>query len=177
RWQVVKVGAVIFALFLTVAFGVSQGVPVRSLGARSYAIIFILWLDLCCSLSIVEAWRLYETWGRLKLLLTFLDRLPLRRTLSVPHGFSLGRIWRMSGNVLDVRYKVISRQMESMNHAIASLEALPGVPSGVKNSGTQAALASLFAMRDEGIRFAEWYAANYTNPLAGDLSRFKRFQG
>jgi len=176
RWKVVKVGALIFALFLVVAFGVAQGVPVRSLGSRSYAIIFILWLDLCCSLSIVEAWRLYEIWGKLKILLIFLDRLPLRRTLAVLHGFSWGSVWKMSGNVLDVRYKVISRQMESMNHSIASLEQLAGNSSGRGESGIKPALASLQAMRMESFRFAEWYAANYADPKAGDLSRFKRFQ-
>jgi len=176
RRKVVEVGALIFVLFLAVAFGVAQGVPVRSLGARSYAVIFIVWLDLCCSLSIVEAWRLYETWEKLKLLLTFLDRLPLRRTFAVLHGFSWGSVWKMSGNVLDVRYKVISRQMESMNHSIASLDELADNSSGPGESGAATALASLRAMRKEGFRFAEWYAANYADPEAGDLSRFKCFQ-
>jgi hypothetical protein len=31
-------------------------------------------------------------------------------------------------------------------------------------------------MHDAGIRFAEWYAENYRNPVAGDLSRFEIFQ-
>ena len=84
--------------------------------------IFVLWLDVCGSLSIVESWRLYRLWGALKRLLTFLDRLPLRRTLASLHGFSWGSVWKMSGNVLEVRYKVISRQMECMNHTIAALE-------------------------------------------------------
>ena len=82
----------------------------------------------------------------------------------------------MSGNVLDVRYKVISRQMESMNHSIASLEQLAGNSSVPEEGGIKPALASLQAMRMESFRFAEWYAANYANPKAGDLSRFKRFQ-
>jgi hypothetical protein len=71
---------------------------------------------------LAETWRLYALWEELKRLLTFLDRLPLRRTLAVLHGFSWESVWKMSGNVLEVRYKVISRQLECMNHTIASLE-------------------------------------------------------
>ena len=106
--------AILSLLFVAAAFVMAAGVPIRSLGGHSYSIIFLLWLSFCCSLSIVEACRLYHLWDELKRLLTFLDRLPLRRTLAALRGFSWGSVWRMSGNVLEVRYKVISRQMECM---------------------------------------------------------------
>jgi hypothetical protein len=177
NWKIVAMGSTLFVLFLVVAYVIAGGVPVRSLGAQSYAIIFLVGLDVCCSLSIVEAWRLYEVWEELRRLLTFLDRLPLRRTLAVLHGFSWGSVWKMSGNVLEVRYKVISRQMECMNHTIATLEEFrnnssdPGAIQAANNS-----LAALTRMRDAGVKFAEWYSTNYTISHAGNLTSFRKFQ-
>ena len=108
--------AVLFVAFAAAAFLIGEGVPVRSLGTQSYSIMFVLWLCISCSLSIVEAWRFYHLWDALRRLLGFLDRIPLRRTLASLRGFSWGSVWKMSGNVLEVRYKVRSRQMECMNH-------------------------------------------------------------
>ena len=173
NWKTVKVGAFLFALFLGVAYGIAKGIPVRSLGAQNYAIIFLLWLDLCCTLSIVEAWRMYQIWGELRRLLTFLDRLPLRRTLATLRGFSWGSVWKMSGNVLDVRYKVMSRQMECMNHTIASLQDFLKKSS---DTGARNSLAALLRMRRTGMRFAEWYSGNYGNARAGDLTLFRNLQ-
>lgn len=173
NWKIVTISLSLFVLFLVVACVIAGGVPVRSLGAQNYAIIFLVWLDLCCSLSIVETWRLYQIWDELRRLLTFLDRLPLRRTLAALRGFSWGSVWRMSGNVLDVRYKVISRQMECMNHTIASLQEF------LKNSsdtGAQNSLDALTDMREAGVKFAEWYSTNYANSRVGDLTSFKDFQ-
>ncbi len=177
NWKVAAISSVLFVLFLLVAFGVAEGVPVRSLGAQSYSIIFIVWLDVCCSLSIVEAWRLYEIWEELRRLLTFLDRLPLRRTLAVLHGFSWGSVWKMSGNVLEVRYKVISRQIQCMNHTIASL--LDFARNSSDPGDIQAArisLPPLLDMRRAGFEFAEWYSTSYAEPLEGDLTSFQKFQ-
>jgi hypothetical protein len=173
NWKTGAVALGLFVLFAFCAFGMAGGAPVRSLGAKSYAIIFFFLLDVCGSLVIAEAWGMYLIWEELRRLLTFLDRLPLRRTFEVLHGFSWGGVWKMSGNVLEVRYKVISRQMESMNHTIASLRALDGECS---DPGIRSSLAKLLCMRDSGMTFAKWYADSYTNPVAGDLSSFKAFQ-
>jgi hypothetical protein len=171
--RIFQLGASLFLLFLAIACGIGRGVPVRSLGAESYSIIFLLCLDICCTLAIVEAWRLCRAWDELKRLLAFLDRLPLRRTLAALRGFSWGGVWKMSGNVLEVRYKVMSRQMECMNHTLASLQ------ESLKTSfdpGAQVALTALTDMRDAGIAFADWYSTNYKERLAGDLSSFSKFQ-
>jgi len=123
-------------------------------------------------LAIVETWRLCKTWEALKRLLAFLDRLPLRRTMASLRGFSWGGVWKMSGNVLEVRYKVISRQMECMNHTIASLEALGKASDPeIKDS-----VEALTKMHDAGITFATWYSINYDKSLAGDLRSFSTFQ-
>lgn len=173
NWKIVTVTLSLFVLFLTVAWVIAGGVPVRSLGAQNYAIVFLVWLDLCCTLSIVETWRLYQIWDELRRLLTFLDRLPLRRTLAALRGFSWGSVWSMSGNVLDVRYKVISRQMECMNHTIASLEEFLEKSS---DAGAQNSLVALTGTRGAGVKFAEWYSANYANSRVGDLTSFTDFQ-
>ena len=122
NWKMFGAAAILSVLFGVLAFAIAGGVPIHSLGSESYAIIFVLWLDICCSLLIIETWRLYHTWEELRRLLTFLDRLPLRRTMAALRGFSWGTVWKMSSNVLEVRYKVISRQMECMNHTIERLQ-------------------------------------------------------
>ena len=45
-----------------------------------------------------------------------LDRLPLRRTIYALRGFSWRSVWAMSGNVLSMRYCLISRQIEAWRH-------------------------------------------------------------
>jgi hypothetical protein len=114
-----------------------------------------------CSLTTVEAWRLYHLWDELRRLLAFLDRLPLRRTMAALRGFSWGSVWKMSGNVLEVRYKVISRQMVCMNLETSD-------DPGCKNS-----LDALLNMRMAGGIFAKWYSANYLNYRVGDLTRYR----
>lgn len=112
---------VLVATFLVIVFVVSRDVPVQSLIAKSYARIFYFYLVASISLMIVDAWQLLATWTRLRQLLMFLDRTPLRRTLAALRGFSWGSVWGMSGNVLDVRYKLLSRQLESLGHTVSSL--------------------------------------------------------
>jgi len=85
----------------------------------------------------------------------------------------------MSGNVLDVRYKLLSRQLECLTHLQAFLsrfdppssedeqEAFAGVPN---------CLASVKASRAAGARFGRWYSKNYNDPKAGGLAGFKEFQ-
>ena len=172
NWKIVAMGLFLMALFFGGAYVIAGRTPVRSLGTDSYALMFLVFLDICCTLAIVETWRLCEVWEELRRLLAFLDRLPLRRTLASLRGFSWGGVWKMSGNVLEVRYKVISRQMECMNHTIGSLEPLK------KSSDleTRNSLAALKRMRRAGVKFAEWYSSNYDKSRAGDLTSFSTFQ-
>ena len=175
--RIVSIGVTLVVGFLIAACLITGGVPVRSLGAESYSVIFLLFLDACCAMAIVETWRLCQIWDELKRLLAFLDRLPLRRTLAALRGFSWGGVWRMSGNVLEVRYKVISRQMECMNHTITSLrEFLDASSDKSSDSGARNSLAALLRMRRAGVKFATWYSDHYTDAHAGDLSSFSKFQ-
>ena len=89
------------------------GVPIRSLGSASkYPMIFFVAIIFYCSFILSESWKITRTWHSVRQLLVFLDRMALRRTLSALHGFSWGNVWKMSGNVLDVRYKLLSRQLD-----------------------------------------------------------------
>ncbi len=167
-----------FILFMLVTLVVGE-VPVRSLGATMYAYIFCLWLDFCFSLILGAAWQLWWTWSRLRQLLVFLDRMPLRRTLGALRGFSWGTVWKMSGNVLDVRYKLLSRQLESLNHLHTSLQefvvAHPNLVD-IERQGAEDCLAAVDATRNAGVVFVKWYSLNYRNPKAAGLRQFEELQ-
>jgi hypothetical protein len=174
---------ILFALSTVLMFGFTGGrVPIRNLGtiqANAYSVIFGLALCFYCSFLLSEAWQIWSTWSCARQLLVFLDRMALRRTLSALHGFSWGTVWKMSGNVLDVRYKLLSRQLECLNHLYNSLR-LFHVPEG---SDEQAAFAgietckkSVNLSRAEGLRFAEWFSKNYCRPDAANLQKFEDFQ-
>jgi hypothetical protein len=112
-------------------------------------------------------------------LLVFLDRMALRRTLSALHGFSWGSVWKMSGNVLDVRYKLLSRQLECLTHLYNSLSAFKEPSSEEEKAafaGVETCKKSVNLSRAEGFRFAEWYSKNYCKPDAADLRKFQDFQ-
>jgi hypothetical protein len=117
-----------FALiFFTLAivyreWAVTHSVPIRTLGPEYSADLILVCLLGCFSLMLAEAWQLLVVWSKLRTLLVFLDRTALRRTLAALRGFSWGSVWKMSGNVLDVRYKLMSRQFESLQHTYASLD-------------------------------------------------------
>ncbi len=173
---------ILFALLALLMFGFGRGVPIRNLGATqgtSYSRIFCLALVFYCSFVLSQGWQLWRTWSRARQLLVFLDRLPLRRTLTALQGFSWGTVWKMSGNVLDVRYKLLSRQLECLNHLHTSLRLfkVPGDAEEQKAfSGVETCKKSVAMTHIAGLRFAEWYSANYNNPDAGDLRNFELFQ-
>ena len=150
---------------------VSRDVPVRSLNAKRYAIIFCFWMDLYISLILAQAVQIWRTWSKVRQLLVFLDRLALRRTLSLLHGFSWGSVWKMSGNVLDVRYKLLSRQLECLNHLHNSVK-----KSGPPSAAGESCLASINHTRQMGFAFGQWYSKNYNRPTACGLGLFKAFQ-
>jgi len=83
----------------------------------------------------------------------------------------------MSGNVLEVRYKVISRQLECMNHTIASLRDFINNSSDPREiQAARNSLAPLMRMRRAAGHFAEWYSENYAKDRAADLAKFRQFQ-
>jgi hypothetical protein len=169
----------VFLILLGIVRLIVREGPVRSLGASTYAIIFCFWLDFCFSLILAAAWQLWATWSSLRQLLVFLDRMPLRRTLGALRGFSWGTVWKMSGNVLDVRYKLLSRQLECLNHLHTSLQDF--INSGTPLSDSElTSLDHCLTEADDtikaGLVFARWYAINYRKPKATGLRAFEAFQ-
>jgi hypothetical protein len=144
--------------------------PIRNLGSNHYSVVFGLWLVLCISMLLANAWQLSQVWLRLRHILQFLDKLPLRRTFAAFQGFSWGSVWKMSGSVLDMRYKLIFRQLESLTHLRGSLlaweetrgpEKLP-VCVGVSSTEIPSAcdwINMIDETRRERVAFAKWYSS------------------
>ena len=53
---------------------------------------------------------------RFRRLLLLLDRLPLRRAFLALQEVSWNSVWKMTGHVMEQRYKLISEQFESLRH-------------------------------------------------------------
>jgi hypothetical protein len=165
---------VAFMLILLITYAASGGLPLRGLGGRNnHASIFLFVLVAAISLMLGETAQLLIVWMKLRELLRFLDRLPLRRTLAGLRGFSWGSVWGMSGNVLDVRYKLLSRQIESMGHTRKALETLNATHSSQSNEDC---IESLKKTHDYGFEFARWYADKYSIRDEGDLKKLAEFQ-
>ncbi|MGA9555706.1 MAG: hypothetical protein WA800_02820 [Terriglobales bacterium] len=178
---------ILCSLLLAAVYMLSRSLPVRSLGSQHYTWGFVIYLIFCISLLLAESWQLVTTWSRLRELLMFLDRTPLRRTLAALRGFSWGSVWGMSGNVLDVRYKLLSRQLESLGHTLASLtlaSPTPVPPIPVPLNAPAAGqippdpicIAELEGTRHDGMKFAGWYAEHYRQTDAGNFELLEMFQ-
>jgi hypothetical protein len=152
--------------------------PIRNLGSTAYSVVFCLWLDLCISILLANAWQLSRVWLRLRLMLQFLDKLPLRRTLVAFKGFSWGSAWKMSGNVLDVRYKLIFRQMESLTHLRESLlEWEQHRRSGFAEIPSASSwIDTLDQTRRDRATYARWYSLHWDDWKARRMLGLKSVQ-
>jgi hypothetical protein len=155
--------------------------PLRSLGSYRYGLTISVFLAVCVGWMFAETWQFVETWRNLKRLLTFLDRLPLRRTMKALRGFSWGNVWKMSGNVLDVRYRLLSRQIEILNHLNASCgKFLQDANTTELAHDDRAAIVDcreeVAATEKALYRFAEKYATGYAKENFSDLWSLKSLQ-
>ncbi len=145
---------------------------------ESYSIIFLVGLDVCCSLAIVEAWRMYEAWDELRRLLTFLDRLPLRRTLAVTARFFLGKRMederKCAGSALQGNFPANGMHEPYDCHSRGNHR--EPFESERTLRPAQSSLGCPPMMRKAGVKFAEWYSTNYTISRAGDLTSFANFR-
>jgi hypothetical protein len=168
RWAAILVFVAVATAGLLFAGGEP---PIRSLGPKSYSVFFCLFMDLCISLMLANAWQLMRIWLKLSQLLVFLDRVPLRRTMRALQGISWGSIWKLSGSVLDLRYRLISRQIESLTHLHNSLREEKDKPAGAERW-----LGQVQAARGAQFAFAQWYAQSWNNWKDRDLSKLSAFQ-
>ena len=163
--------------------------PIRNLGTEAYSVVFCLWLVFTISILLTNAWQLGYVWLRLRHILQFLNKLPLRRTMATCRGFSWGSVWKIGGSVLDMRYMLTFRQLEVLTHLSESLlrwEELrkePAVNPPVCQNTYRPALPSACAWIDqldqtrrERTEFARWYSKHWNNPSARQMSGLKSLQ-
>jgi hypothetical protein len=148
---------VLFLPVTLVASAIALGdFTLRSLGDRRFGTSIFLCVCLCIAVMLADTLQFLRTWSRLHKLLIFLDRLRLRRTLAALEGLSWDSIWKMSGNILEQRYSLISRQFESMRNLKNTLEEW-NPTSADEIQGKVATLKQLGECERRGAWFAEWY--------------------
>jgi hypothetical protein len=168
--QVFCVFAGSFVLLLLLSLLLADGeIPVRSLGATHYARFYCIGMDLLLSLILASSWQLMKVWFRLRQLLVFLDRIPLRRTMCALKGYSWGSVWKMGGNILDVRYKLLYRQFESFTHMCNSMAS----GSMLDNRPWSDAIKRTHKARG---KFADWYSEKWDDWEARDLRALRKYQ-
>jgi hypothetical protein len=175
----VWLGTALFAVLGMISFWIPGEVPLRSLGAQSYGIFVWVLLNACVSLMLTCAWQLLQVWMKLRRLLTVLDRLRLRRSMVGLPGLSWQSIWKMSGNVLDVRYKLLTNEVECAVHLRNALDALEeSRPKSWHGPCIYLAVNEAFEKFAKARkRFAKWYAVAWDMPSALDKSnRLEKFQ-
>jgi hypothetical protein len=169
----------IFLPVTVVAFSIALGeFGLRSLGDRQYARFIFLGVCLCAAMILAELRQLLWTWSRLRQLLIFLDRLRLRRTFEALKGLSWSSIWSMGGNVLEQRYCLISRQLESMSNLHNTLKKWhPAADDEKERRGKM--IGQIETCEKQGICFADWYVKLCDPgdlPTVEDITPLQEFQ-
>jgi hypothetical protein len=133
-----------------------QGPWVRTLGERTFGKLIFWSVCICVAVILADGIEIWRAWNELRQLLIHLDRLPLRRTLRALKGLAWGSIWKMSGNVLEERYRVISLQFESLRHlANATEQWAPNEPSDVAHKAELE--QKLILCRGKADSFSRWF--------------------
>jgi hypothetical protein len=152
----------------------------RSLGERTFGHIIFCWLVLMAAVIVTDVMQLLFTWRKLRELLVLLDRMRVRRTLAAMKGISWGSVWKMGGNVLEERYRVLSRQFESLSHLHNTFKKWHCSNDEVE--AKKAVLKQIGICQDAGGTFARWYV-DIRSPLPdeppqsqSDISAIAGFQ-
>jgi hypothetical protein len=154
-------------LLLMAAYGLTSDwthltlvAPIRALGTESFSHIVCIWITIAIAMLLATCWQLTKLWLALHELLLFLDKIPLRRTIQSIRGFTWGSIWKLGGNILEFRYRLIYRQFEAIAHVRAALG----------DKAEYAALATtLDDVRPARNAFETWYSDNWNRWQARDL--------
>ena len=136
-------------------------VPLRSLGARANSILICLLMDLLFSTMLANAWQLVNVWRELRRLLIHLDRIPLRRSMAALPGVSWNSVWTISGNVLDMRYKLLTNELRCVGH-LKNCLAAPSQLTLHRHTRADAELnLSIQEIQNDQAAFAQWYSELY----------------
>jgi hypothetical protein len=128
----------------------------RTLGDKRFGAVIYATIAFCVGIILADTLQLMNTWSELRRLLLFLDRLRLRRTLATLRGLYGGSVWKLSGNVLEERYRLISRQFECMRNLRTTLEGW-NVTSPDDAQHRQLVLDQLRLCDEDGRDFVTWY--------------------
>lgn len=154
-WRAFAVCLVVTTLVFRMAL---QGWHLRNLGGLRYGYVMFGWLVLCVAILLADTAQVFRTWTRLQQLLAMMDRLRVRRTLAAMKGIAWGSLWGMSGNVLEERYRVLSREVESLEHLAVELQ--EWMPETLKDLDTrEAALKRISTCLEKGKASARWHVA------------------
>jgi len=96
--------------------------------------------------------------------------LRLRRTLDALTGLSWDSVWKMSSNILEQRYRLLSLQFENMRNLTNILNEWKPPADSDDDNARKIALAQLKKCGDKGLRFAAWYVNLRQSPSATDLT-------
>jgi len=141
----------VFALWIAL-----DGFSLRNLGDRRYGALIFFAVAVSVALVAAETLQLLNTWSQLRQLLIYLDRLRIRRTLCTLRNLYGGSIWKLSGNVLEERYRLISRQFESMGNLRNLLQKWVD-SDGKDDKRAVIALRKVNDCATQGQTFASWY--------------------
>jgi hypothetical protein len=151
-------------------------VPLRSLGARAYSILICFLMDLLFSTMLANAWQLVNVWRELRKLLTQLDRLPLRRSMAAFPRVSWNSVWTISGNVLDMRYKLLTSELQCVTHLKNCLAARNPLTLPLSRPADEEMNSLIHEIDEERIRFAKWYLDLYNSSDDVDQQPIERVQ-
>ncbi len=143
-----------------------DGLSFRSLGDHRFGTIIFFVIAVSIALVSAETLQLINIWSRLRQLLVYLDRLRIRRTLCTLRSLYGGSVWKLSGNVLEERYRLISRQFESMSNLQNLLT--NWVDTNPKDADqAQAALDKVKECAGKSHLFAVWYVELFDDKKHG----------
>jgi hypothetical protein len=128
----------------------------RTLGDRRFGSFIFFTVCLCIALILADTFQLLTTWGQLRRLLIYLDRTRLRRAFGQLKGFYSGSVWKISGNVLEERYRLISRQLESartLNNVLSKWQTANPIEAECR----RIALEHMSQCEARGREFVTWY--------------------
>jgi hypothetical protein len=167
--------SMVFAITVIVSWVALERAQVRTLGELLFGQFIFWWVCLSIAVILTDGMETWRAWNELRQLLIYLDRLPLRRTLRALKGLAWGSIWKMSGNVLEERYRAISLQVESLRHLTNTLTAWdPDSPSAAE--GLSELLAKIGECQKQYLPFVKWFVTLQRDEPVTDLTYLNNFQ-
>jgi hypothetical protein len=148
---------IVFTVTAAICWLALQGLWVRTLGERAFGILIFLWVSFFIAVILTDGIEMWRAWSELRQLLVFLDRLPLRRTLRALKGLAWGSIWKLSGDVLGERYRVVSRQLESLTHLTNTMKKWQADSGSPEESQKTAVLRQVATCQEKREAFTKWY--------------------